>query len=328
MSRLGIALLGCGFATRLHSRTLRKFDDVDRYYASRDVARAAEYSQKYRGSGHFGSYEDAMSDPRVAIVLIATPPTTHLDLTRAALAAGKHVIVEKPPFLESSHFDEIERLAAQSGRRVFVAENYFYKPLLRALRGLLADDTIGQVRIVSINALKLQRTGDWRDVDSLAGGGAFFEGGIHWVNFMANLGLTVRDAHGFRPGGSQGLDKTMVAVFEYQEGAVGTLYYSWEIGSPAKGLRLSSIFGTNGAITFESNGLFLAVRGRRRRITTPRPTDLLGYSAMFDDFFNAIRTGAPAEFELESARRDLQLVERIYQTARRPHQKLETGPPT
>ena len=313
--KTGLALLGCGFATRLHSRTLRRFGDVERFYASRDPDRAREYSRRYGGVGDFGSYESAIRDPRVHVVLIATPPATHLDLTRAALQAGKHVIVEKPPYLSSTVFDEVEALANSAARRVFVAENYFYKPLLRRLRGYLQEGAIGQVKIVTVNALKEQRSGKWRDDAGLAGGGAFYEGGIHWVDFMANLGLTVRDAQGYRPAGSMGLDRTMLAVFDYAEGAVGTLYYSWEIGSPTKGLRLSSIYGSEGAITFESNGLFLALRGKRVRLGVPRPTDLLGYTAMFQDFFDAIRTGRPAEYDLPKARRDLQLVERIYETA-------------
>jgi predicted dehydrogenase len=165
--------------------------------------------------------------------------------------------------------------------------------------------------------LKWQTSRNWRDHPELAGGGAFFEGGIHWVNFMAHMGLTVQDAHGYQPPAARGMDRTTVAVFEYREGAIGTLLYSWEIGSPLKGLRLSSIYGTEGAVTFESNGLFLAVRGRRLGVTCPEPTDLLGYRSMFEDFFGALRDGRPAAFELADARSDLLLVERIYQTAAR-----------
>ncbi|MEX2584117.1 MAG: Gfo/Idh/MocA family oxidoreductase [Gemmatimonadota bacterium] len=324
MSELRIALLGCGFATRLHSRTLRKRDGVARFYASRDGARAEDYCRRYDGEGHFASYEAAFADPSIDVVLIATPPSSHLALTLTALDAGKHVIVEKPPYLRSADFTEVEARSARAGRRVLVAENYFYKPLIAKLREVIAAGTIGEVRILSVNALKEQRTDGWRDRPELAGGGALFEGGIHWVNFMANLGLTVTGVHGFRPGTDAGPEKTMVVVFEYLEGAVGTLYYSWEIGSPTKGLRLSSIYGSEGAITFESNGLVVGTRGRHRRLSMPRPRDLLGYGAMFDDFFDAIRTGRPARFELADARSDLELVERIYDSAasntRSPHE--------
>jgi predicted dehydrogenase len=320
MTKVRIAFIGCGFATRLHSRTLRKFDGVERFYASRQAARAEEFSRRFAGAGFFASYADALADPRIDVILIATPPSSHLELTRAGLRAGKHVIVEKPPFLHSTDFAEVAQLAEQAGRRVFIAENYFYKPLLRELRRLIADGAIGNVKIASVNALKSQRTANWRDSPDLAGGGAFFEGGIHWVNFMANFGLTVTDAHGFRPGAGDGPDKTMVAVFEYAQGAIGTLFYSWEIGSPLRGLRLSSIYGSDGAITFESNGLFLGLRGRRRVVKTPRPRDLLGYAAMFEDFFGSMSSGVPPLFDLPDARRDLELIERIYATARRPRQ--------
>lgn len=314
---LRIAFLGSGFATRLHSRTLRKFADVERIHVSRDPERAAAFVRKHGGIAYPGGYSSAIDDPGIDVIFIATPPDSHLTLATAALAAGKHVIVEKPPFLSTADLDQVAGIAAEAGRRVFVAENYFYKPLLIELRQLITSGSIGDVRLVTINALKRQRTTDWRDRPEIAGGGAFFEGGIHWVNFMANLGLEVVDASGFRPGPRSEPDRTMVAVFEYAEGAVGTLLYSWEIGSPMKGLRLSSVYGTDGAITFESNGLVLGVRGRKKRIGIPRPTDLLGYRAMFEDFFRAIREGTPAAFELSDARRDLALVERIYETAER-----------
>jgi UDP-N-acetylglucosamine 3-dehydrogenase len=311
---MNLAFLGCGFATRLHSRTL-KGRAVRRFYASRSRERAEEYAARYGGAGAYGSYEEAIGDPAIDAVLVATPPASHLTLTLSSLEAGKHVIVEKPPFLRSSDFAEVERVAAAAGRRVFVAENYFYKPLLSRLRQLLADREIGDVRIIAVNALKEQKTENWRDDVALAGGGALYEGGIHWVNFMASLGLSVADVQGYLPGATEGLEKTVLAVFRYAEGPVGTLMYSWEIGSPTKGLRLSTIYGTDGAITFESNGLFLAVRGRRKRLAVPRPSDLLGYGAMFDDFLGSIREGRAPEFDLPQARRDLELVERIYASA-------------
>jgi UDP-N-acetylglucosamine 3-dehydrogenase len=250
-------------------------------------------------------------------VLVATPPGSHLALTLAALRAGKHVIVEKPPFLQAADFDAVTEAANAAGKRVFVAENYFYKPMAEALRQVIAQREIGEPRLLTINALKQQKTGDWRDREEIAGGGALFEGGIHWINFMASLGLEPVRVHGYRPGPADGPERTVVVVFEYAGGAVGTLYYSWEIGSPLKGLRLSALYGSEGAATFETNGLFLGVRGRRRRLRVPDPRDLLGYGAMFDDFFQALRGGTEPRFDLARARRDLELVEEVYRSIAR-----------
>jgi UDP-N-acetylglucosamine 3-dehydrogenase len=319
---LNLAFLGCGFATRLHSRTLASFPETEvrRFYASRELARAADFNRRFRGSGEFGSYEAVFAQPDIDVVLVATPPASHLALTLRALDSGKHVIVEKPAFLGVEDFEAVRAARQASGRRVLVAENYFYKPLAERLREIIRSGTIGAPLIVSVNALKQQRKQDWRDDARQAGGGALFEGGIHWVNFMANLGLAVERARGFQPKPAREPERTMVVVFEYASGAVGTLFHSWEAPSPLRGLRLSRIYGTEGAVAFESNGLALFVHGRKTRFTIPRPRDLLGYRAMFQDHLRALRTGAEPRMTLDLAQRDLELLEETYRSANLPLQ--------
>ncbi len=313
---LGLAFLGCGWATRLHSRTLRGFRDVTRYYASRDGARSAEFRDRFGGAGSFDSYDAGMQDPRVDVVLVATPPPSHLDLALRALAAGKHVIVEKPAFLHAADVDQVRRAGEASGRRVLVAENYYYKPLLGALREITTSGELGEIRFIWINALKHQAATGWRSDEAATGGGTLFESGVHWISFLANMGLQLRSVTGVRAGTHDGPDRSMLIVARYAEGAVGTLAQSWEIRSPLKGARLSKIFGTQGSATFESNGVFLLVRGKHSRLRFPGFRDMLGYRAMFTDFFAALRDGRDPSFTLALARRDLELVEQAVASAR------------
>ena len=308
-STLGLAFLGCGWATRLHSRTLRGSGDVRRFYASRDGARAAEYAATFRGVGSFGSYDAALASPDVHIVLIATPPSSHLDLALRAIDAGKDVIVEKPPFMTLADFDRAAAAGQAANRLVMVAENYYYKPLAEALRAIIASGDLGEVRFVSVNALKRQKTGDWRDDPAMSGGGAMFEAGVHWVNFMANLGLTVESIEAFRAGPRGGPDRSSLAVLRYAGGAIGTLAQSWEIPSSLKGVRLSRIFGTAGSVTFESNGVFLFQRARRTRLRLPGFRDMLGYHAMFADFLASVRSREQPRFSIRLARQDMALLE-------------------
>lgn len=313
---LGIAFLGCGAVTRAHTRTLRAIDaDVRLYYASRDLMRATALNARCNGAGAFGAYEAALDDSAVDAVLIATPPAFHLEWTLRALAAGKHVIVEKPPFPLAADFSTVEVAARAASRQVMVAENYFYKPLLRTLRSMLREGVIGEPRFVDIKALKTQRTENWRDDPALAKGGALYEGGIHWIDFLANIGLDVASVHGFRPGLRGGLDREMLVVARYAQGAVGALFFSWNTPSLLKGVRLSRIYGTEGSITFESNGLFALALGRRTRLQFPGVRDLTGARAMFRDFLGALRDGRAPEFTVALARRDLELIEAAYRTA-------------
>lgn len=310
---LGLAFLGCGGITAVHSRTLGRMDErVRRFYASRDREKAEAFSRRYSGAGSFGSYQAALEDRRVDAVLVATPPATHLELTLAALAHGKHVIVEKPAFLRAADVARVELLAAQAGRQVLVAENYAYKPLALLLRQVITSGELGEIQFVHVNATKLQPTRDWRGDAGLAGGGALFEGGVHWIDLMAHLGLRVESVQGYRPGLPVGPERSMLVVLQYEEGGVGTLLHSWETPTLLRGIRLSKISGTRGSVTFESNGLLAFIRGRRSRLVLPGLSDLRGYGAMFRDFLAALRTGSPPRMTLARARLDLQLVEAAY----------------
>ncbi len=309
-----IAFLGCGRIARAHAKRLARHD-VALAFASRDAAKAARFARELGGDS-FASYQAAIDASNVDAVVVATPPASHKELALSALAAGKHVVLEKPPVPRAADFDELAAAAARTHRRVFVAENYHHKPLLRRLRGLLDDRVVGDVLFVQVNAIKRQRSnGDWRDDPELALGGALYEGGIHWIDFMANLGMRVRRVRGARPQMAEAIERSMLVTFEYDEGAVGTLAYSWEVPSTAKGLRLSKIYGRAGSITFETNGLWVFAHGTKTRFYVPGLRDLAGYGAMWADFVRAWQTGEAPLMTLDKARRDLELVEAAYASA-------------
>src|SRR5262249_33542942 len=138
---------------------------------------------------------------------------------------------------------------------------------------------------------------DWRNDEAMAGGDAFFEEGIHWLHFAGSLGPSIATVRGFQPTASRtGPDrriKSMMVAFRYDTGAVGTLYYSREIPSLFKGLRLSKLCGREGVITFESNGGIVIVRGKGipRIIFPGLLRDIRGYRAMYRDFVRSIRDG-------------------------------------
>jgi UDP-N-acetylglucosamine 3-dehydrogenase len=330
-----LAFLGSGLATELHTKTLRAVaPDVRRWYGSRDPERAARMAARHQGAGHFASYEAALASPAVDVVVVAVPPAGHLEWTLHALGAGKHVIVEKPPFLRAGDFDAVETAARRADRQVMVAENYFYKPLAHLLREIVRRGDLGQVRFIHLNALKRQPTGNWRDDYALAGGGALFEGGIHWVSLLANIGLTPRRIRAAFPGTgsdrtrptsghalsdvgrvlSDAPERNALVTIEYAEGAAASLFYSWDLPGVVNGVRFSRMYGTAGSVLFETNGVIVVVTGRRPRLVV-RVADLAGYQGMMTDFLAAIRVNRPPAYDLALARRDLRLIEEAYASA-------------
>ena len=319
---LRLAFLGCGFITGVHSRQLSGLrTQIVCSYASRDAAKAAEFCRTHRGAGSFADYARAIADPAIDAVVVAVPPKFHLELTLEALASGKHVLVEKPAFLSMADYEMVREARDRAGRVVLVGENDHYKPLAVMLRRLLAEDTIGEMVFAHFTTLakRFKRADDWRNDETMAGGDAFFEEGIHWLHIAGSLGPRIVPAsvHGYRPPASpEGPDrrlKSMMVAFQYDNGAVGALYYSREVPSLLKGLRLSKLFGRKGIITFESNGAFLLARGAGwPRLILPGVRDVRGYQAMYRDFYRAIREGGQPEMSLERAMDDQVLMDRVY----------------
>jgi predicted dehydrogenase len=153
----------------------------------------------------------------------------------------------------------------------------------------------------------------------MAGGDAFFEEGIHWLHLAGSLGPTITKIQGYRPspprtGPATGdtRAKSMMVAFRYDNNAVGTLYYSREVPSLLRGLRLSKIFGRGGVITFESNGAFVLVRGNGApRLMFPGFRDIRGYQAMYRDFVESIRERRAPQMSLERALDDQRLMEQL-----------------
>ena len=322
---LHVAFLGCGFITQVHSGHLRGFrTHIQCGYASRDGRKAEEYCRRYAGFSSYPDYTAAIADPRVDAVVVAVPPRFHLELTLRALDAGKHVLVEKPAFPALDDYRQVVSARNKAQRVVLVGENDHYKPLAVVLRRLLAEGAIGDMVFAHFTTIakRLKAHDDWRNDETMAGGDAFFEEGIHWLHIAGSLGPRITTVHGYRPSISRdGPDKrakSMMVAFRYDNDAVGSLYYSREIPSLFRGLRLSKLFGRRGIITFESNGAFVLVRGSGMpRLILPGFRDIRGYRAMYRDFAEAIRDGRAPEMSLERAMDDHRLMDQIYMSLAR-----------
>ena len=324
---LRIAFLGCGFITRVHSRHLKSLrSEIRPSYASRSLAKADAFCQDFGGARSYADYSSAIEDPDIDAVVIAVPPRYHLTLTLAALAARKHVIVEKPAFLRIEDYGTVVAARDRAGCVVLVGENDHYKPLAVELRRLIAAGVLGEMVFAHFTTIahKLKAANDWRNDEEMAGGDAFFEEGIHWLHLANSLGPRIVEAQGYRPpvanGGPDRRAKSMLVSFAYDNGAVGSLYYSREIPSLFRGLRVSKLFGRRRVISFESNGSFIIVRGEGvPRVTFPGFSDMRGYRAMYRDFMRSARSGAQPEMSLERAMDDHQLMDQIYGSLRIPN---------
>jgi predicted dehydrogenase len=105
-------------------------------------------------------FEGVLADPAIAAVVLATPAVTHAEMARAALAAGKHVLVEKPMALAAADAEAVVAAAAAARRTLMVGHLMLYHPAVDRLRRLVASGELGTVHYlyaVRVNLGRLRR---------------------------------------------------------------------------------------------------------------------------------------------------------------------------
>ena len=149
MSGIGLAVVGAGYWGPNLVRTATATPSLQlEWLCDLDEQRAKAVLGRYTTVKSTASYDQVLADPAVAAVAIATPAATHFDLVRAALEAGKHVLVEKP--LTSSVADAVKLagLAERSGLVLMCDHTYCYTPAVRRIRELIRGGEIGEVQFV------------------------------------------------------------------------------------------------------------------------------------------------------------------------------------
>src|SRR3954454_8917608 len=112
--------------------------------AARDRDKAARFAKKHAIATVHGSYEALLADPNVDAVYNPLPNGLHGKWTRAALAAGKHVLCEKPFTANAAEAREVAELSAKSDRVVMEAFHYRYHPLAARIEQIIASGKLGK----------------------------------------------------------------------------------------------------------------------------------------------------------------------------------------
>ena len=149
MSPIGLAVIGAGYWGPNLVRTAQATPALRlEWLCDLDVERARTTLGSYTTVRATNSYETVLADPDVSAVAIATPAGTHYDLVRAALDAGKHVLVEKPLTPSVAEGAKLAALAQRSGLVLMCDHTYCYTPAVQRIRELVRGGEIGEVQFI------------------------------------------------------------------------------------------------------------------------------------------------------------------------------------
>jgi predicted dehydrogenase len=325
VDRLRIGTLGAaGVTPAALIRPARQVPEVTvAAVAARDPERARRFAARHRIRRVHGSYQDLLDDPAIDAVYNPLPNSLHAAWTLRAIAAGKHVLCEKPFTANAREAAEVAAAAAASGLVVMEAFHYRYHPLARRMQEIVRGGPEGAGEIGPLRYLEaslcfpLPRFSDIRYSYGLAGG-ATMDAGCYAINCLRMLGpgepevLSAR-ARLHRPD----VDRAMAASFRFAGGVLGRMTASLWSGQllrlDAKAVGDQGVMRVFNYVSPQAyNRLTVTADGYTRR---ERVTGEPSYTYQLRAFAAAVQHGDPVPTTPEDAVAGMTVIDAVYRAA-------------
>ena len=341
-------IIGTGMIGGLHARAIAAMSGGELVGVASRTAEGARAFAKQHAITAYDSVEEMVNDPAIDIVTICTPSGAHLDPAMAAIAAGKHVIVEKPLEITSARIDRMTAAAAGQGVTVAAILNRRFHPAMDAFKQAADDGRFG--RLTSASAyVKWFRdqayydSAEWRGTWALDGGGALMNQAIHTIDALLHLAGPVRSLQAHTACMAHErieVEDSAVALLEFENGAHGVIEGStcaWSrTGHPSR----VQLAGTEGSVFLADEAFEVwdfmhetpgddEIRARLMKgsavglgANDPAAIGFLQHQRNFEEIVRAIDEGREPSTSAGEARRSIELIEAIYQSARNGGEKI------
>jgi len=218
--KLRVGQAGLGYWGR---NLARNFDDLAdlRWLCDANEERRAEFAERYPDARVTGDFEELLAADEVDAVVIATPVPTHYPLARAALEAGKHVFVEKPPAMRAVEMEELIGLAEARGLVLMPGHLLLYHPAVQKLKELIDDGELGEVLVVYGNR---QNLGKIRKDEN-----ALWSLGVHdlsVIQYLIQEEIVEAAAHG-HAFLNEGVEDVVFCYLRFASGKIAHMHLSW-----------------------------------------------------------------------------------------------------
>jgi D-xylose 1-dehydrogenase (NADP+, D-xylono-1,5-lactone-forming) len=284
--------------------------------ASRSAERAAVYAGQWQIPKPYGSYEAMLADSQIDAVYIPLPNHLHVEWTLNAIAAGKHVLCEKPLALRPADVDRVAEGARQAGVAVAEAFMYRHHPLTLRVATMVSEGQVGRLRGVrGAFTFMLTRPSDVRLVPEW-GGGSLWDVGCYPVSYarlLAGEPIAV-SAQAVRQ--QTGIDMAVAGTLMFPDDVIGV----FDCGFGAHFRTFIEISGTDGVLTLEApfkpgvDASLRVVRGDDTQ-TIVVPGEPL-YLGEVQDLERAVFEGGPTRVSLDDSRRNIATLVALHEAAR------------
>ena len=188
-AKLKVGIVGTGMVGSIHARSARLAGAELAGVSAASAASSRDAAERLGAARAYPHGRDLIEDPGIDVVHICTPNDLHFELASAAIAAGKHVVCEKPLAIGLEQAEALRRLAADAGVIAAVPFVYRFYPMVREARARVAAGELGPVGLIGGAYLQdwllPRESSNWR-VDAARGGPsrAFADIGSHWCDLV------------------------------------------------------------------------------------------------------------------------------------------------
>ncbi len=334
---IGFGIVGTGMIAGVHAQAIGAVEGARLVgVVSRSAERGAAFLEKHGGDTVASSVEELVAQPGIDVVCITTPSGAHLEPALVAIAAGKHLVVEKPIEITTARVDELLAASSAVGVRVAPIFQQRFSEGAQALKAAIVAGRFGRLTSAGCYAKWFREesyyTGsNWKGTVKYDGGGAVMNQGIHGVDLLQWLvglpeevmGYTTRRVH-------QGIEveDTAVASLRFPDGALGTIEAT-TAAWPGWAMRIE-ICGENGSARLE-DGVITEWKFRDEAAdgansaggdaglgsgaANPAGISIEGHRRQIADMVAAVAEDRPLAIEGPAARNAVALINALYVSA-------------
>jgi UDP-N-acetyl-2-amino-2-deoxyglucuronate dehydrogenase len=330
------AIVGAGIIARHHAESICRHPDAELVaVADNSIDRARRLAEEVGSAPRlFADYQEMLKMEEIDVVCVCTPSGSHSEGTIAAAQAGKHVLCEKPLDIKAEGMTAmIEACREHNVKLGCVFQRRLMPAMLHARKaiqeGKIGRPVLGNAYLKYYRSPEYYKSGVWRGTWKLDGGGALMNQGIHGVDLIQYLMGDVESVFAYSAALTRDIEveDTAVVALKYKSGAFGIIQGTTSV-YPGQETRFE-IHGDKGTIEFGDNGIkqwtFMGHDEAAPEYedtlglassSSPQQISTAGHYYYVDDMIQAIRDNREPHVNGEEARKSVDLILAIYESAR------------
>ena len=335
MSAPRVAMIGCGLVGEKRIKLLPP--GSLRLACDLNLDRARKLAALSEGCAATDSVESVVRSPEIDCVMVATLNAALAPIAGQALAAGKHVLAEKPGAISVAEIEELEAISKRTGALYRIGYNHRFHPALLKAREIFESGALGPLMFLRGRYGQGGRVGydkEWRADPQLSGGGELIDQGVHLIDLAGIfLGDFVQvDGHVATYFWNMPVDDNAFLSLRNREGKTAWLHASC---TEWKNLFSLEIYGRDGKLHMEGLGGSYGIERLHHYRMLPQmgppettiweyPRGDESWRIEMQEFFEDIRLKRTPVPGLKEAKAVLQVVEQVYAKAESGKRKAET----